>query len=198
MNQWVQKFRGNTMDAKEIIKDAKRRMDGAISAFHDELVKIRTGRATPNLLDGVKVEYYGQKVPLNQVATITAPEPRLIVIQPWEKKMLAEIEKEILKADLGFNPSNDGNVIRIPIPPLSEERRKDLVKLVHKFAEDARIAVRNVRRDANDHLKKLEKDHQISEDELSVYLDEVQELTDDHIKKIDEMMKDKEAEILKV
>jgi len=176
------------MDAKEIIKDAKRRMDGAISAFHDELVKIRTGRATPNLLDGVKVEYYGQKVPLNQVATITAPEPRLIVIQPWEKKMLAEIEKEILKADLGFNPSNDGNVIRIPIPPLSEERRKDLVKLVHKFAEDARIAVRNVRRDANDHLKKLEKDHQISEDELSVYLDEVQELTDDHIKKIDEMM----------
>ncbi len=186
------------MEAKEIIKDAKRRMDGAISAFHDELVKIRTGRATPNLLDGVKVEYYGQKVPLNQVATVTAPEPRLIVIQPWEKKMLAEIEKEILKADLGFNPSNDGTVIRIPIPPLSEERRKDLVKLVHKFAEDARIAVRNVRRDANDHLKKLEKDNQISEDELSIYLDEVQDLTDEHVKKIDEMMQDKEAEILKV
>ncbi len=186
------------MDAKEIIKDAKRRMDGAINAFHDELVKIRTGRATPNLLDGIKVEYYGQKVPLNQVATVTAPEPRLIVIQPWEKKMVAEIEKEILKADLGFNPNNDGTVIRIPIPPLSEERRKDLVKLVHKFAEDARIAVRNVRRDANDHLKRLEKEHQISEDELSVYLDEVQELTDEHIKKIDQMMKEKEEEILKV
>ncbi|WP_456408896.1 ribosome recycling factor [Caldithrix abyssi] len=186
------------MDAKEIIKDAKRRMNGALNALRDELVKIRTGRATPNLLDGIKVEYYGQKVPLNQVATVTAPEPRLIVIQPWEKKMVAEIEREILKADLGFNPNNDGTVIRIPIPPLSEERRKDLVKLVHKFAEEARIAVRNVRRDANDQLKKLEKDHQISEDELSVYLDDVQDLTDDHIKKIDEMMKEKEAEILKV
>ncbi|MHB2147430.1 ribosome recycling factor [Calditrichota bacterium LG25] len=186
------------MDAKEIIKDAKRRMNGALNALRDELVKIRTGRATPNLLDGIKVEYYGQKVPLNQVATVTAPEPRLIVIQPWEKKMVAEIEREILKADLGFNPNNDGTVIRIPIPPLSEERRKDLVKLVHKFAEDARIAVRNVRRDANDQLKKMEKDHQISEDELSVYLDDVQDLTDDHIKKIDEMMKEKEVEILKV
>ncbi|MHB2155296.1 ribosome recycling factor [Calditrichota bacterium GD2] len=186
------------MDAKEIIKDAKRRMNGALNALRDELVKIRTGRATPNLLDGIKIEYYGQKVPLNQVATVTAPEPRLIVIQPWEKKMVAEIEREILKADLGFNPNNDGTVIRIPIPPLSEERRKDLVKLVHKFAEDARIAVRNVRRDANDQLKKMEKDHQISEDELSVYLDDVQDLTDEHIKKIDEMMKEKETEILKV
>lgn len=186
------------MDANEIIKDAKRRMDGAIHALHDELVKIRTGRATPTLLDGIKVDYYGQKVPLNQAATVTAPEPRLLVVQPWEKKMLAEIEKEILKADLGFNPSNDGNVIRIPIPQLSEERRKDLVKLVHKFAEEARIAVRNVRRDANDHLKKLEKNHEISEDQLKDHLDEIQKLTDEHIKEIDEIMKDKEQEILKV
>ncbi len=186
------------MEAKEIIKDAKRRMDGAINALHDELVKIRTGRATPTLLDGIKVDYYGQKVPLNQAATVTAPEPRLLVVQPWEKKMLAEIEKEIQKADLGLNPSNDGNVIRIPIPQLSEERRKDLVKLVHKFAEEARIAVRNVRRDANDHLKKLEKNHEISEDQLKDYLDDVQELTDEHIKKIDEIMKTKEEEILKV
>ncbi len=186
------------MDANEIIKDAKRRMEGAINAFHDELVKIRTGRATPTLLDGIRVEYYGQKVPLNQVATVTAPEPRLLVVQPWEKKMLAEIEKEILKADLGLNPSNDGTVIRIPIPQLSEERRKDLVKLVHKFAEDARIAIRNVRRDANDHLKKLEKNHEISEDQLKDYLDQVQDLTDDHIKKIDDIMKNKEAEIMKV
>ncbi|NOX87858.1 MAG: ribosome recycling factor [Calditrichaeota bacterium] len=186
------------MEAKEIIKDAKRRMDGAINAFHDELVKIRTGRATPAILDGVKVDYYGQKVPLNQAATITAPEPRLLVVQPWEKKMLAEIEKEILKADLGLNPGNDGNVIRIPIPQLSEERRKDLAKLVHRFAEEARIAVRNVRRDANDHLKKLEKNHEISEDELSIYLDEVQEITNEHVKKIDEMMKTKEEEIMKV
>jgi len=173
-------------------------MDGAINAFHDELVKIRTGRATPAILDGVKVDYYGQKVPLNQAATITAPEPRLLVVQPWEKKMLAEIEKEILKADLGLNPGNDGNVIRIPIPQLSEERRKDLAKLVHRFAEEARIAVRNVRRDANDHLKKLEKNHEISEDELSIYLDEVQEITNEHVKKIDEMMKTKEEEIMKV
>ncbi len=186
------------MEAKEIIKDAKRRMDGAINALHDELVKIRTGRATPTLLDGIKVDYYGQKVPLNQAATVTAPEPRLLVVQPWEKKMLAEIEKEIQKADLGLNPSNDGNVIRIPIPQLSEERRKDLVKLIHKFAEEARIAVRNVRRDANDHLKKLEKNHEISEDQLKDYLDEVQKLTDEHIKKIDEIMKAKEEEILKV
>ncbi len=186
------------MEAKEIIKDARRRMDGAISAFHDELVKIRTGRATPTLLDGIRVDYYGQKVPLNQAATVTAPEPRLLVVQPWEKKMLGEIEKEIQKADLGLNPSNDGTVIRIPIPQLSEERRKDLVKLVHKFAEDARVAVRNVRRDANDHLKKLEKNHEISEDQLKDYLDEIQKLTDDHIKEIDEIMKNKEEEILKV
>lgn len=186
------------MEAKEIIKDARRRMDGAISAFHDELVKIRTGRATPTLLDGIRVDYYGQKVPLNQAATVTAPEPRLLVVQPWEKKMLGEIEKEILKADLGLNPSNDGIVIRIPIPQLSEERRKDLVKLVHKFAEDARVAVRNVRRDANDHLKKLEKNHEISEDQLKDYLDEIQKLTDDHINEIDEIMKNKEEEILKV
>ncbi len=186
------------MEAKEIIKDAKRRMDGAINALHDELVKIRTGRATPTLLDGIRVEYYGQKVPLNQVATVTAPEPRLLVVQPWEKKILGEIEKEIQKADLGLNPSNDGTVIRIPIPQLSEERRRDLVKLVHKFAEEGRIAVRNVRRDANDHLKKLEKNHDISEDQLKDYLDEVQKLTDDHIKEIDDIMKNKEQEILKV
>ena len=186
------------MEAKEIIKDARRRMDGAISAFHDELVKIRTGRATPTLLDGIRVDYYGQKVPLNQAATVTAPEPRILVVQPWEKKMLGEIEKEIQKADLGLNPSNDGTVIRIPIPQLSEERRKDLVKLIHKFAEDARVAVRNVRRDANDHLKKLEKNHEISEDQLKDYLDEIQKLTDDHIKEIDEIMKNKEEEILKV
>ncbi len=186
------------MEAKEIIKDARRRMDGAINAFHDELVKIRTGRATPTLLDGIRVDYYGQKVPLNQAATVTAPEPRLLVVQPWEKKMLGEIEKEIQKADLGLNPSNDGTVIRIPIPQLSEERRKDLVKLVHKFAEDARVAVRNVRRDANDHLKKLEKNHEISEDQLKDYLDEIQKLTDDHIKEIDNIMKNKEEEILKV
>lgn len=173
-------------------------MDGAIDAFSGELTKIRTGRATPALLDTIRVDYYGQQVPLNQAATVTVPEPRLIVVQPWEKKMLPEIEREILKADLGLNPGNDGTVIRIPIPQLSEERRKDLVKLVHKFAEEARIAVRNVRRDVNDHLKKLEKDHQISEDELSIELDDVQKITDDHISQIDEIMAAKEKEIMEV
>ena len=135
---------------------------------------------------------------MNQAATVTAPEPRLIVVQPWEKSMLGEIEREILKADLGLNPSNDGRMIRLPIPQLSEERRKDLVKLVHKFAEECRIAVRNVRRDANDHLKKLEKNHDLSEDELSVELDTIQKMTDEHISKIDELMQNKEKEVMEV
>lgn len=186
------------MNAKELRKDAKHRMDGAIQALTDELSKIRTGRATPALLDSVKVDYYGQRVPLNQAATVTTPEPRLIVVQPWEKSMLAEIEREILKADLGLNPGNDGSVIRVPIPQLSEERRKDLVKLVHKFAEDARIAIRNVRRDANDHLKKLEKNNELSEDELSVELEEIQNYTDEHTKQVDEIMQSKENEVLEI
>ena len=186
------------MDSKELQKDARHRMDSSIESFSGELAKIRTGRATPALLDSVRVEYYGQKVPLNQAATVTAPEPRLIVVQPWEKSMLGEIEREILKADLGLNPSNDGTMIRLPIPQLSEERRKDLVKLVHKFAEECRIAVRNVRRDANDHLKKLEKNHDLSEDELSVELDTIQKLTDEHISKIDELMQNKEKEVMEV
>ena len=186
------------MNATELRKDAKHRMDGAIQAFSDELSKIRTGRATPALLDSVKVDYYGQRVPLNQAATISTPEPRLIVVQPWEKSMLSEIEREILKADLGLNPGNDGAIIRVPIPQLSEERRKDLVKLVHKFAEEARIAIRNVRRDVNDHLKKLEKDHELSEDELSVELEEIQNYTDEHTKRVDEVMQNKEKDVMEV
>lgn len=186
------------MDAKELQKDAKYRMNKTVETFTNELTKIRTGRATPALLDSVKVDYYGQKVPINQAATVSVPEPRLIVVQPWEKKMLPDIEKEILKADLGFNPNNDGTFIRIPIPQLSEERRKDLVKLVHKFTEDSKIAIRNIRRDINDHLKKLEKNHEISEDELSVELEEAQKLTDDHIKQIDEIMENKEKEVMEV
>jgi len=186
------------MGAKELLKDARHRMDRAVEMFANELTKIRSGRATPALLDSVKVDYYGQTVPLNQAATISVPEPRLITIQPWEKSMLPEIEKAILKADLGLNPGNDGNIIRLPIPQLSEERRKDLVKLIHKFAEDGKIAVRNVRRDVNDHLKRLEKNHELSEDELSVELDEVQKMTDEHIKKIEEIMERKEKEILEV
>jgi len=186
------------MNAKEILNDAKTRMDKAIEAFHHDLAKVRTGRATPTLLDSVIVDYYGQQVPIGQAATISVPEPRLITVQPWEKSFLGEFEKAIQKADLGLNPSNDGNIIRIPIPQLSEERRKELVKLVKKFGEDAKIAVRNIRRDANDHLKKMEKNHELSEDELSVELDEVSILTENHITKIDEIVSAKEKELIEI
>jgi len=186
------------MDIKEIKKDADHRMRRAVETIQQEFAKIRTGRATPTLLDGIKVSYYGSMVPLSQAATITIPEPRLIAIQPWDRNMISEIEKAILKSDLGLTPSNDGTFVRIPIPELSEERRKDLAKLVKKFAEEGRIAVRNVRRDINDHLKKMQKDHEISEDELSVVLDETQEMTDKHIGEIDELLDRKEKEILEV
>ena len=186
------------MPAKELKKDADHRMKRTVENVQHEFAKVRTGRATPVLLDGVKVSYYGSIVPISQAATITIPEPRLIAIQPWDKNMIGEIEKAILKSDLGLTPSNDGTFVRVPIPQLSEERRKDLVKLVRKFGEDGRIAIRNVRRDANDHLKKLQKDHEISEDELSVVLDETQEMTDKHIKEIDEILKHKEDEIMEV
>ncbi len=186
------------MNAKEIIRDAKSRMDKAIIALHHDLAKVRTGRATPSLLDSVMVDYYGQQVPINQAATVSVPEPRLIVVQPWEKSLLAELERAILKADLGLNPSNDGNFIRIPIPRLSEERRKEMVKLVKHFGENGKIAVRNIRRDANDHLKKMEKNHELSEDELSVELDEIKNTTENHVSKIDEVLVEKEKELLEI
>ena len=186
------------MSVKEFLSDAKIRMDKAIDSFHHDLAKVRTGRATPAILDSVKVDYYGQLVPIGQAATISVPEPRLITVQPWEKQFLAEFEKAIQTADLGLNPSNDGTFIRIPIPQLSEERRKELIKLVKKFAEDAKIAVRNIRRDANDHLKKLEKGHDLSEDELSVELDEVKDLTEGHVKKIDDISASKEKELIEI
>jgi len=173
-------------------------MSKSVDTFVSELSKIRTGRATPTLLDTIKLDYYGQQVPINQAATVSAPEPRLLVIQPWEKKILPEIEKAIQKADLGLNPSNDGTMIRIPIPQLSEERRKDLVKLVHKFSEEGRVAIRNVRRDVNEHLKRLEKNHEISEDQLHDELDAVQKLTDEKIKEIDDIMESKEKEVMEV
>ena len=186
------------MDINELKKDADHRMKRAVENIKQEFAKIRTGRATPALLDGVKVSYYGSIVPLSQAATITIPEPRLIAIQPWDRNMISEIEKAILKSDLGLTPSNDGTFVRIPIPQLSEERRKDLARLVKKFAEEGRIAIRNVRRDVNDHLKKMQKDHIISEDELSVVLDETQEITDKNIKEIDELLEKKEKEIMEV
>ncbi|WP_027726026.1 ribosome recycling factor [Tuberibacillus calidus] len=184
--------------AHEIIQDAKNRMSKAIEALRNELTTIRAGRANPSILDRVQVEYYGVPTPLNQLANITAPEARMLVIQPYDKTAMGEIERAILKADLGLTPANDGNVIRIAIPPLTEERRKDLVKQVKKAAEEAKVAVRNVRRDANDNLKKAEKAGEITEDELRRLTDEVQKLTDEHIQSIDKVADNKEKEIMEV
>lgn len=184
------------MKVQEIFRDAEDRMKKSVEHLHHELTRIRTGRATPALLDVVKVQYYGSVVPINQVSTVSAPEPRLLVIQPWEKGMIGEIEKGILQSDLGLNPTNDGNVVRVPIPELSEERRQDLLKLVKKFCEETRIAIRNVRRDANDSIKALERDHEISEDQSHDNLDKIQKFTDEYIKKVDEQYETKEKEIL--
>ncbi len=173
-------------------------MKGAIEAFKKDLGSIRTGRASLSLLDGIEVEYYGNPTPLNQVASLSTPDSRQIVIQPWDPKTISAIEKAILKSDLDLTPTNDGKVIRINIPPLTEERRKQLVKVVKKRAEEARVAIRNVRRDFNEELKKLEKNKEISEDELKKSLDEVQKLTDTYIKKVDERLEHKEKEIMEV
>jgi len=186
------------MDTNEIKKDARERMAKAVENTRSEFSKIRTGKASPALLDTIRVSYYGSMVPLKQVAAINTPEPRLITIQPWERNLIGEIEKAILKSDLGLTPSNDGHVIRLPIPQLTEERRKDLVRLCHKLAEEGRVAIRNVRRDANEKLKKLEKNHEISEDQYHTAIDEVQKITDEHISKIDELLKHKEDEIMEV
>jgi ribosome recycling factor len=182
----------------ELKRDTESRMDKAIQAIRSDLGKIRTGKATPALLDGITVEYYGSKVPLNQVANVGAPEPRLLVIQPWEKSLLVAIEKEIQKADLGFNPTNDGIVIRIPIPQLTEESRQSLVKLAKKQGEDSKISIRNIRRDANEKLKSAEKTHDISEDNMHSTMDDVQKLTDSNIKLVDDILDLKEKEILEI
>lgn len=182
----------------EIIKDAQERMKKAIEALGRELAKLRAGRANPAILDRVTVEYYGAETPLNQLATISVPEARLLAIQPFDKSSISDIERAILKSDLGLTPSNDGTLIRITIPPLTEERRKELVKLVKKSAEDAKVAVRNVRRDANDALKKVQKDGDLTEDELRRSTDEVQKLTDKAITDVDEVSEKKEKEIMEV
>jgi ribosome recycling factor len=183
---------------KQVISNAKTKMEKAIGAYTRELASIRAGRANASLLDRISIDYYGSPTPVNQVAGISVPEARLLVIQPYDKTVLGEIEKAILKSDLGLNPSNDGSVIRIAIPALTEERRKELVKVVKKEAEEAKIAVRNVRRDANDDLKKLEKSGEITEDDLRGYADDIQKMTDSNITRIDEITKDKEKEILEV
>ncbi|QMT16302.1 ribosome recycling factor [Planococcus maritimus] len=183
---------------KTIMNDTKTKMSSAIQAFSRDLASIRAGRATPSLLDKITVEYYGAPTPINQVAGISVPEARLIMIQPYDKTVLSEIEKAIMKSDLGLSPSNDGNVIRLAIPALTEERRKDLVKQVKKEAEEAKVGIRNIRRDANDELKKLEKKSEITVDDLRGYSDDVQDMTNTHIAKIDDMAKDKETEIMAV
>ncbi|MCJ1907242.1 ribosome recycling factor [Planococcus ruber] len=183
---------------KIVLNDTKTKMENAIQAFSRELSSIRAGRANPSILNKLTVDYYGAPTPINQVAGISVPEARLIVIQPYDKTVMGDIEKAIMKSDLGLSPSNDGTVIRLAIPALTEERRKDLVKQVKKEAEDAKVGIRNIRRDANDDLKKLEKKSEITEDDLRSYSDDVQKLTDSYIAKIDEVAKDKEKEILEV
>jgi len=183
---------------EKVKKDAEERMKKAVENTRAEFARIRTGKATPALLDAVRVNYFGSSVPIKQVASISTPEARLITIQPWDRKMIGEIEKAILKSDLGLNPVNDGTLIRLPIPALTEERRKDLVRLCHKLAEEGRIAIRNIRRDANEHLRKAEKEHEISEDEMHWGLEEIQKLTDTYIQRIDELLKKKEAEVMEV
>jgi ribosome recycling factor len=184
--------------AKQILANTKDKMEKAVSSLSRELASVRAGRASANLLDKISVEYYGAPTPVNQLASISVPEARLLVIQPYDKTVLADIEKAILKSDLGLTPSNDGSLIRLSIPALTEERRKELVKLVKKYAEEAKIAVRNVRRDANDELKKLEKNGEITEDELRNNNENVQKLTDEFIVKVDNVAKDKEKEIMEV
>jgi ribosome recycling factor len=186
------------MEIKEIISDARKRMDNAVEDARKKLTTLRTGRASVNLLDNVTVEYYGTPMPLNQVATIHAPEATLITLQPFDPTQLGPIEKAIRASDLGLNPSNDGKIIRVPIPPLTEDRRKQMVKVVHDIAEEHRTAIRNVRRDANDHLKKMLKEKLISEDNEKDGLDDVQKLTDQHIAKLNEVAAQKEKDVMTV
>ncbi|MFK2825025.1 ribosome recycling factor [Bacillus sp. B190/17] len=184
--------------ANEVIEQLKEKMTKAIQAYTRELASIRAGRANASLLDRVTVDYYGAPTPINQLASVSVPEARLLVIQPYDKTVMSDIEKAILKSDLGLTPSNDGSVIRLAFPALTEERRKELVKLVKKEGEEAKVAIRNVRRDANEGLKKLEKSGDITEDELRGLTEDVQKHTDDFISKIDGISKDKEKEIMEV
>ncbi|MCU1245293.1 MAG: ribosome recycling factor [Acidobacteria bacterium] len=183
---------------QDVVKDVQHRMNGAIDALHREFKSLRTGRANAAMLDGITIDYYGTPTPLAQVASIKVPEASLIVAEPWDKSMVAVIEKAIRTSDLGFNPATDGKVVRIPIPSLTEERRKDLVKRAHAMAEEARTAVRQVRRDGNERLKKMLKDKEISEDDEKRALDEIQKITDKHIDDVGSVLKHKEADIMAV
>ncbi len=181
---------------EDIYQETRERMEKSIVALKNELKRIRTGRASLSLLDGIRADYYGTPTPLNQMATLAVPESRLITIQPWDTTVIKEIEKAILKSDLGLTPSNDGKMIRIAIPPLTEERRKELVKVVHKMCEDSKVAIRNIRRDSNELIKSLKKDGDVSEDDAFKAQENVQEITDGFTKRIDDVYKEKEKEIL--
>lgn len=186
------------MSEKDVIRDARQRMETVIDDFRRKLGSVRTGRASVSLLDTVMVDYYGTMTPLSQMASVHAPEPQMLTVQPWDQTQLGAVEKAIRAADLGLNPSNDGKLVRVPIPALTEERRKQLAKQIHDVAEDHRTAVRNHRRDANDRLKKMLKDKLVSEDAEHDALDEIQKLTNSYIGKIDELTKTKEQEIMSV
>jgi ribosome recycling factor len=183
---------------QDVIRDVQQRMHGAVEALHREFKTLRTGRANAAMLDGVTVDYYGTPSPISQVASIKVPESSLIVAEPWDKSMVGAIEKAIRNADLGLNPANDGKVVRIPIPPLTEDRRKDLVKRAHHISEEARTAIRQVRRDGNEKLKKMLKNHEISEDDEKRALDEIQKMTDKHVDEVGTVLKQKEQDILQV
>ena len=183
---------------KDIIKKSEEKMKKSVSVLVSDLQTLKAGRANPTMLDKIQVEYYGSMCPLNQVANVSAPEPRVLMITPWEKPLLKDIEKAILKSDLGLNPSNDGSVIRLIIPELTEETRKNLVKTVKKYGEESKVAVRSIRRDANEKIKALKKDSDISEDEIKKGEDDVQKVTDVYIKEIDEKIAAKEKEIMSV
>lgn len=181
-----------------VFKETKDKMDKAIDVFHRELARLRTGRASLSMLEDVRVDYYGTPTPINQLATMSIPESRLITIQPWDVSVLSSIEKAIMTSELGLNPTNDGKLIRVAIPPLTEERRKEIVKMAKKISEDCKIAIRNMRRDANEEIKKLEKDKTISQDDLKKAQTRIQEMTDKSIAKIDDILKHKEKEIMEV
>jgi ribosome recycling factor len=180
------------------IKEAKSKMEATLEAVRREFASVRTGKATPALLDTVRVEAYGSKMPLNQVATVSTPEPALLVVQPFDRSLLKDIEHGIVAAGLGFNPANDGNLIRIPVPPLNQERRKEYVKLLHKMAEDGKVSIRHARQEARDDIKQKMKDHEVPEDEGRKQEAEAQKLTDQYIGKIDDLLKHKEAEVMQV
>lgn len=181
---------------ESVFQEAKESMGKSIIALQNELKRVRTGRASLSILDGIRVDYYGTPTPLNQIASLSVPESRLITVQPWDVTVIKEIEKAIMKSDLGLTPSSDGKIVRISIPPLTEDRRKKLVKVVHKTCEDCKVAVRNIRRDSNELIKDMKKDGEISEDDAFKAQDRVQKITDDYIKQVDNIYKDKEKEIL--